>query len=858
MQGSNPMVRFLLTASLVAAVVVLAAACNSALGPEVSPAAVDFGSLESGEIGYGLVELWNPGEEREVRVLVQPSTGVFSSPSVEALALEPASLTTIELRAQATENGDYFGVLTLLWDGGSAEVQLNASVAGVIVDLDRDGVSSDSDCDDGDPSVRPGAEEVCDGKDTDCDGILPDEEADLDGDDQSECEGDCDDSDHTTYEGAAELCDGLDNDCNDLADFSGDGEGDGDADGSLACADCDDSDPTNHPDFVELCDGEDNDCDGLANADLSGEVDSDGDGWLSCSDCNDQSALFAPGAQELCDGLDNDCNGFTDADAVGELDLDGDGVLSCLDCDDDDAGNYPGQTESCDGADNDCNGHADADGSGEVDADLDGSLSCADCNDADAANFPGNVELCDGVDNDCNHVADADGGGEADVDLDGSLSCADCDDADAANYPGNSELCDGADNDCNDLSDADVELEVDADVDGWLSCEECDDSAPLISPSAVEVCDGVDNNCDGAVDENAVFQEFFLKGVNGSSADLWLSEGDGSFSGPTGYSPTGGSAVRGAVAGDFDGDGYLDFLLTLGFNAVRSYLYHSDCEGGFDQVEQSHAGGLQLSGRSNISTAADLDLDGDLDVLGWDFNDGEGWVWLNHGDGLIWDRLPSSSTDVRPFDLQWGPSGSSFREVVAMPPVDMTGDGYPDLVECFNADLGGDFAAASSCQVHAGVGDGTFTSTLAPEFGVLQRINGMALADFDGDGDIDLLGGLDDDGDAGQVWFWAGGSSYPSGQGVESFDINDAVGTGSGDADLPGYGWMSPYDWNGDGAMDVLISSMNPQNSTDRLLTVALNDGIANFTLQTIGTSTHGYGAVYRDVQDIISVPVWP
>jgi hypothetical protein len=58
--------------------------------------------------------------------------------------------------------------------------------------------------------------------------------------------------------------------------------------------------------------------------------------------------------------------------------------------------------------------------------------------------------------------------------------------------------------------------------------------------------------------------------------------------------------------------------------------------------------------------------------------------------------------------------------------------------------------------------------------------------------------------------------------------------------------------------MDVLISSMNPHDGTDRLLTVALNDGSANFTLQSIGTSTHGHASTYREVQDIISVPVWP
>ena len=93
MQGSHPMVRFLLTVSFVVVVVVLAAACNSVPGPEVSPGAVDFGSLESGEIGYGLVELWHPGEQLEIRVLVQPSTGIFSTPSAELLTLDPGSLT---------------------------------------------------------------------------------------------------------------------------------------------------------------------------------------------------------------------------------------------------------------------------------------------------------------------------------------------------------------------------------------------------------------------------------------------------------------------------------------------------------------------------------------------------------------------------------------------------------------------------------------------------------------------------------------------------------------------------------------------------------------------------------------------
>ena len=50
------------------------------------------------------------------------------------------------------------------------------------VDADGDGSYSDEDCDDADATVYPGAEELCDGKDNDCDGVSEGEgDADLDG-----------------------------------------------------------------------------------------------------------------------------------------------------------------------------------------------------------------------------------------------------------------------------------------------------------------------------------------------------------------------------------------------------------------------------------------------------------------------------------------------------------------------------------------------------------------------------------------------------------------------------------------------------------------------------------------------------
>ena len=176
-------------------------------------------------------------------------------------------------------------------------------------DLDGDGWGApghpdcpngdETDCDDGDSAVHPGAGEVCDGIDNDCD-PLTDELVDDDGDGAAECDGDCDDGDPLSHPGAQELCDGLDNDCDGSVP---DDELDIDGDGYLACADgdaadCDDHDASNHPGAMEECDdGEDNDCDG----------DVDGDD-ADCPEGDDDSADDdTAGDDDTTDPGDDDC-----------------------------------------------------------------------------------------------------------------------------------------------------------------------------------------------------------------------------------------------------------------------------------------------------------------------------------------------------------------------------------------------------------------------------------------------------------------------------------------------------------------------------------------------------------------------
>ncbi len=426
---------------------------------------------------------------------------------------------------------------------------------------------------------------------------------------------DCDDAVATTYPGADEVCDTVDNDCDDSVDEGvtttyyqdRDEDGYGDPDTPVeACApgtgivddtsDCDDRRDDIHPGALEVCDNLDNDCNGEVDdgAGTTFYADQDGDGYgdefstvVACSapadytgvpgDCADTDPGTNPAALEACDGVDNDCDGDIDEEAGTLFYLDGDGdgfglsddtLLACSvpdgysaapgDCDDADAGTNPGATEICDDKDNDCDTEIDEDTLNlfYADADSDGygdatqyQLACTvpagyvadseDCDDTDAAAYPGAAEVCDGIDNDCD--GEVDEGLEAfyyvDGDGDGFGSASDvvsaceaphgyagnpddCDDSDAAINPDAAEVCDGVDNDCDGDVDEDLEavFYADSDGDGYgtdedvvTACEapdgyvadagDCDDTDADVNPGAEERCDDKDNDCNGEVDE---------------------------------------------------------------------------------------------------------------------------------------------------------------------------------------------------------------------------------------------------------------------------------------------------------------------------------------------------------------------
>ncbi|MFK7929379.1 MAG: MopE-related protein [Myxococcota bacterium] len=166
---------------------------------------------------------------------------------------------------------------------------------------------------------------------------------DADGDGFSRAFGDCDDDDAAIFPGAEELCDGVDNDCDEDIDGPFDRDNDGFVDDELcpeelAPLDCNDGDSTAFPGNEESCDGSDSDCNGVIDdinvlADLQEGV---------CAGA--QKVCSAGGPLEpdyttieeyervefTCDDIDNDCDGTADG-----FDRLGDGTDDCVDDDGD-------------------------------------------------------------------------------------------------------------------------------------------------------------------------------------------------------------------------------------------------------------------------------------------------------------------------------------------------------------------------------------------------------------------------------------------------------------------------------------------------------------------------------------------
>jgi|GEM_PF-1482366 len=379
---------------------------------------------------------------------------------------------------------------------------------------------------------------------------------------------DCDDSNKDIKPGATEICDGVDNNCNKETD-----EGnvcnvyfycDSDKDGqnaasstahctdyvcynkyiatcpSIAGTDCNDTNSSIFKGAKEICNGVDDNCDGKIDEGVKTTFykDNDNDNYgnptdttQACTkptgyvtdntDCNDNDATINPKATEVCNGVDDNCNGKIDnqetkvcSDLIYYCDKDNDGYISSAesgkcdtygctppkgcsltqgtDCDDNNNKTNPKATEVCNGVDDNCDGK------------IDEGVKTTFYKDNDNDNYGNPTDTTQACTKPTGYVTDN----------------TDCNDNDATINPGAKEICNGQDDNCNKETDEGVTtpyyedndkdtygnpskvLNACAQPSGYVTNnKDCNDANATINPGATEIYNKVDDNCNDQIDE---------------------------------------------------------------------------------------------------------------------------------------------------------------------------------------------------------------------------------------------------------------------------------------------------------------------------------------------------------------------
>lgn len=333
----------------------------------------------------------------------------------------------------------------------------------------------------------------------------------------------------------------------------------------------------------------------------------------------------------------------------------------------------------------------------------------------------------------------------------------------------------------------------------------------------------------------------------------------------------------GCVAEDFNGDGWVDLFVTQG-NGTNHFLYINDGKGGF--TNQAAARGISSRQPMNGAAAADIDNDGDIDIIAATGNNEASRCWLNDGTGNFTEapwtmRAPAGicqSASIGDIDLdgyleivvgRWWNTGDNlvmyrrnqadgtwkqyqFRDVANVDKfvfaprfADLDGDRYPELA------VANDFG---NSQLYHNLRNGTMRNITNAKWPLTdENAMGATIADYDGDGDLDwfMSNIYDTVPPSGDEYGITGNRLYRNDGFMKFSDATEEAGVRDGN-----WGWGASFgDFDNDGDLDIFhvngwTEGLVAAKWNKKPARLFENDGTGRFTdvAATAGADDRGQG----------------
>jgi enediyne biosynthesis protein E4 len=230
-------------------------------------------------------------------------------------------------------------------------------------------------------------------------------------------------------------------------------------------------------------------------------------------------------------------------------------------------------------------------------------------------------------------------------------------------------------------------------------------------------------------------------GLQGGKNILYHNNGDGTFtdvSEAAGIFRANGTYGLGVLTADFDNDGWQDIYVAN--DSTASALYHNKHNGTFEDVAIEAGCALSPDGKPQAGmgvSAADYDLDGNLDLMKTNFAGDTPSLYRNLGGGNFEDTTFTAGLGAHTQFLGWGCGFFDFDN-----------DGWPDILIC----NGHVYPEVEQLKTEAGYSqrkllyrnlrNGHFADvSLNAGSGISDPVaaRGCAFGDFDNDGDIDVV-----------------------------------------------------------------------------------------------------------------------